>query len=133
MRSDAVGTGALRHQRRAHRIGICAASRVAQGGHMIDIHAEAEFAQANPLLPGFTPLVPLRCAGSLSASHAGNFTVASGTNFTPSFALPPERSIKQAAATGLPPALRIASRHSRDDSPVVTISSTISTGWFFFS
>jgi len=38
--------------------------------------------------------------------------------------------MRQQAATGLPPASRIASRHSRDETPVEIISSTISTGWF---
>src|SRR5579862_234773 len=89
------------------------------------------FHHVSPLLPGLTAGMFLKCAGSLSASQAGTFIVASATSFTPTFALPPERSIRQAAATGLPPAARIASRQSSDDTPVEMISSTMSTGWFF--
>ena len=43
MRRDAVGAGRCRHLRRAHRIGIGAAARVAHRRHVIDVHAEAEF------------------------------------------------------------------------------------------
>ena len=42
MRGDAVGAGLDRGQRRAHRIGPLAAPRVAQGGDVIDIDAEAQ-------------------------------------------------------------------------------------------
>lgn len=44
---------------------------------------------------------------------------------TPTFAWPPERSIRQQAPTVTPPCSVIAAMHSRDDSPVVTMSSTI--------
>jgi hypothetical protein len=50
MRGDAVGAGLDRDQRRAHRIGTLARPRIAQGGDVIDIYAEAErrsFGHAN--------------------------------------------------------------------------------------
>ena len=43
MRGNAVGAGLDRHLRRAQGIGQPAAARVAQGGDMVDVHAEAEF------------------------------------------------------------------------------------------
>jgi hypothetical protein len=52
MRRDAIRTRYFRHLRRAHRIRISPAARVPHGRHMIDVYAETEFAQANPLLPG---------------------------------------------------------------------------------
>ena len=82
--------------------------------------------------PASTAGMLRRCGGSLSAGQAGTFHSASATSGTPTFALPPERSIRQAAATALPPAALIASMHSREDTPVETMSSTISTGWPFF-
>ena len=42
MRGDAVGAGLDRGQRGAHRIRPFAAPRVAQGGDVIDIDAEAQ-------------------------------------------------------------------------------------------
>ena len=42
MRGDAVGAGLDRGKRRAHRIGIAAAPRVAQGGDVIDIDSETQ-------------------------------------------------------------------------------------------
>ena len=54
-------------------------------------------------------------------------SVASAIRGTPISALPPERSIRQAAPTIVPGCSRRASRHSREESPVVMMSSTIST------
>ena len=42
MRGNTIRARLLRQQRRAHRIGMPAATRVAHGGDMIDVDAEAE-------------------------------------------------------------------------------------------
>ena len=42
MRGDAVGAGLLGELGRAHRIGMTAAARVADGGDMIDVDAKAQ-------------------------------------------------------------------------------------------
>ena len=42
VRGDAVGAGLDRGERRAHRIGMVAAARIAQGGDVIDIDSEAK-------------------------------------------------------------------------------------------
>ena len=42
MRGDAVGAGRLRQDGGAHRIGIVAAARIAHGGDVIDVDAEAQ-------------------------------------------------------------------------------------------
>src|SRR6476620_6333386 len=42
MRRDAVSAGLDREQRRAHRIGITARPRIAEGSDVIDIDAEAQ-------------------------------------------------------------------------------------------
>ena len=71
---------------------------------MVDIHAEAQGSCRSyrqvPWLPGFTAGMFLAdAAASLSAAQAGTFHSASAISFTPTFALPPERSIRQQAAT----------------------------------
>src|SRR5581483_4712013 len=92
----------------------------------------AQRSHASPLLPGFTAGLLRRCGGSLSAGQAGTFHSASAIRGTPTFALPPDRSIRQQAATTLAPIFLIAAIHSRDETPVEMISSTISTFWPFF-
>src|SRR5579885_1068663 len=87
---------------------------------------------ANPRLPGLTAGVLRKCGGSLSAGQAFTFHSATAISGTPTLALPPERSIRQQAATTFAPVLRIAAIHSRDETPVETMSSTISTFWPFF-
>ena len=42
MRGDTIGTGGLRHDGRAHRIGHGAPARIAQCRDVIDIHTEPE-------------------------------------------------------------------------------------------
>src|SRR5262245_31294680 len=76
-------------------------------------------------LPGFTTGSP-----SLHASHTEDSTDntlndASDASGTPTSALPPERSMIDAAPTTSAPALRTASIVSRVDPPVVITSSTI--------
>src|SRR5258707_320803 len=132
MRRNAVGSRRLRQDGGAHRIGIVAAARLAHRGDMIDIDAEAEPAHASPLEPGFTAGLLRKCGGSLSAGQACTFHSASAISGTPTLAAPPERSIRQQAATTLAPIFLIAAMHSRDETPVETISSTISTFWPFF-
>ena len=46
MRGDAVGAGLRRQDRRAHRIGKRPAARLAHGGDMVDINAEAQLRHA---------------------------------------------------------------------------------------
>ena len=41
MRGDAIGAGRDRELCRAHRIGMAAAARIADGRDMVDVHAEA--------------------------------------------------------------------------------------------
>src|SRR5271165_6794046 len=53
--------------------------------------------------------------------------VASATRLTPITALPPDRSMRQAAPTIVPGCSLSASRVSREESPVVMMSSTIRT------
>src|ERR1051326_7729213 len=100
---------------------------------MIDIDAEAELAHASPLDPGLTAGMFLKCGGNLSAGQAFTFHSASAISGTPTLALPPERSIRQQAATTLAPVFLMAAMHSRDDTPVETMSSTINTFWPFLS
>ena len=66
MRGDAIGARFQRHDRRAHRIGIGDAARVADGGDVIDVDAEPDALAhaARPRLPGLI-------AGS-AASSGGN-------------------------------------------------------------
>ena len=53
MRGDAVGAGARRQFSRAQRIGMVAAARIAHGGDMIDVDAQAKLgAHAAARLPG---------------------------------------------------------------------------------
>src|SRR4051812_38467062 len=132
MRGNAVGAGFLRQQRGAHRIGIVAAARIAHRGDMIDVDAEAELGHANPRLPGFTAGTLRRWGGKRSAGQAATFHSARAISGTPTLAVPPERSIKQQAATTFAPVFLIAVMHSRLETPVETISSTISTFWPFF-
>ncbi len=51
VRRDAVGTRGGGELRRTHGIGVAAAARVADGRHVVDVHAEAEFVghEAYPL------------------------------------------------------------------------------------
>ena len=42
MRGDAVGAGRDRELGRAHRIGMAPAARIADGGDVVDIDAEAQ-------------------------------------------------------------------------------------------
>ena len=49
MRGDAVGAGGDRELGRAHRIGMAPAARVADGGDVVDIDAEAQGAECSPL------------------------------------------------------------------------------------
>src|SRR3569833_1298178 len=87
---------------------------------------------ASPRDPGVTAGTLRRCGGSLSAGQAFTFHSASAINGTPTLASPPERSIRQQAATTLAPVILMAVMHSRDETPVETMSSTISTFWPFF-
>ena len=82
--------------------------------------------------PGFTAGLLRKCGGSLSADQACTFHSASAISGTPTFALPPERSIRQQAATTFAPIFLIAAIHSRLETPVETMSSTIRTFWPFF-
>ena len=49
MRGDAVGAGRDRELGRAHRIGMAPAARVADGGDVIDIDAEAQARQRSSI------------------------------------------------------------------------------------
>ena len=42
VRGDAVGAGLQREMRGAQRVGMASAARVADGGHVIDVHAQAQ-------------------------------------------------------------------------------------------
>ena len=114
----------------AHRIGMVAAARVADGRDVVDVDAEAErraghsATVAAPRLdrPGWRPARagarrPRRSGTSMSdqreEGHAEVDVAAGAVDHA-------------AAATTLPPAASIALIASRDDRPVVTTSSTIS-------
>ena len=47
MRGDAVGTGLDSDLRGPHRIGMPPAARIADGGHMINVHAKTERAASH--------------------------------------------------------------------------------------
>jgi hypothetical protein len=42
MRSYAIGSSLDRHQRRSQRIGVSSTARIADGGHMVNVHAEPQ-------------------------------------------------------------------------------------------
>src|SRR6185437_7177443 len=132
MRGDAVGARRLSQNGGTHRIGIVAAPCIAHRGDVIDVDAQAQLAHASPRLPGLTAGILRRCGGSLSAGQAFTFHSASAISGTPTLASPPERSIRQQAATTLAPVFLMAAMHSREETPVETMSSTISTFWPFF-
>ena len=70
VRGNAVATHRCDDFRRAHRIGMIAAARVANGRDMVDVHAEAELASfaQDFRLPGLVTGTAFNSAGtSLSA------------------------------------------------------------------
>ena len=73
MGGDAVAAGAGDDLRRAHRIGMISAARVADRRHMVDIHAQAQPADARrrrhlARLPGFTIGSAASSGGSSSSA-----------------------------------------------------------------
>src|SRR6476620_44668 len=77
-------------------------------------------------LPGLTAASPSLHASQFSGSTDNTFNVANATRGTPTSALPPERSMIDAAATTSAPARCTASIVSRVEPPVVITSSTTS-------
>jgi hypothetical protein len=68
MRGDPVGTGTGGDLRRADRIGMITAARVADGRDVIDIHSEAQATgQAAARLPGLIAGIDASSGGSASA------------------------------------------------------------------
>ena len=75
MRGDAVAADRGDDLRRAHRIGMIAAARVADGGDMIDVDAQPQAAtgrrrhgHAAARLPGFTAGIAASAAGTSSGA-----------------------------------------------------------------
>src|SRR5690242_12026969 len=75
-------------------------------------------------LPGLTAGSPNLHASHISGSTDDTFNVANATRGTPTSALPPDRSMIDAAPTTSAPARCNASIVSRVDPPVVITSST---------
>ena len=73
MRGDAVGTGGYREPGRAHRIGMAAAARVADGGDMIDVDAKAQ--RRKPRRPSDQPLTRAALATTALARNCAMIAV----------------------------------------------------------
>ena len=127
---DAVGPGLHGDLRRPGRIRIGLSARVANGGHVVDVDAQAQAGcrhADNLRLPGSSAGMAASSGGSESAGQDGTSSLAKAIIGAPQSARPPDRSTTHAAQTTSPPAARIASTVSREESPVVTMSSTIAT------
>ena len=72
VRGDPVTAASRNDFRRAHRIGMVPAARVADGGDVIDVHAQteagAQLHHSAALLPGFTASLPASSGGSSSGA-----------------------------------------------------------------
>lgn len=68
VRGDAIAANPRHNLRRAHRIRMIATTRIADGGNMVDVYAEAEGAGQAARLPGLVTSMAASSSGTSSSA-----------------------------------------------------------------